>query len=219
LNNIKILIADDHPMVRAGLKHSLSIEPGFEIIAEASDGEEALRLSLELMPDVAIIDIAMPKMNGIDVTKKIKQTFPQIAVLILTIYSDKEHILGTLESGAAGYLTKNASDADIIRTILAIMNGETVIPSQAIKEILTRSSFAEEELLPISKQITFREDQILRRVAKGQTNKEIAEALELSLRTVKKYLESIFDKLGVSSRTEATVYCLRKGLLKFEDLN
>ena len=219
-SKVRILIADDHPLLRQALTHSLSIQPDFEVIAEAVDGEEALRLALELVPDVAILDIVMPKLNGLEVTRKIKEACPSIAVLILTIYDDNEHVMSTLEAGAAGYLTKNASDKDVILALRAIANGEMVVSPNVMQQIImnTPHYMKQVKLNPHNVQFSVREEQILRCVARGKPNKEIALELDLSVRTVKSYLESIFSKLQVSSRTEAIVLCLRSGLLTIEEL-
>ena len=218
---ITIIVADDHPLLRQALRDSLNRQPDLEVIAEAIDGEEAVRLTTELIPDVVIMDIGMPKLNGLEATRRIKELFPRIAVLTLTVYDDNEHILSTLESGAAGYLTKSASDVDVILAIRAIASGEIVISPQILHCLLSNTLHSTKKPGPISfdDKFSIREMQVLRLAAKSMHNKEIATQLGISVRTVKGYWESIFSKLRAGSRTEAIILCLQNGFLKLDELS
>jgi len=221
-SSIKIILADDHPLMRQALRTLLEKQPDFKIIGEASDGEEAVRLAIELVPDVMIMDISMPKINGLEAIKQIKAKVPTIAVLVLTVHSDSEHILSILQAGASGYLTKSVYGEDVIRSIRAIAAGDTILPTAVSQQILkyafqyvnTSSKF-----LDTSEKFTTRELEVLRLVAKGMSNKDIAIRLSLSLRTVKGYLTDLFSKLNVTSRTAAVIVGLRKGILTVDDID
>ena len=218
---IRIMLADDHPIMRQALAHILNKEADFEIIAEASDGEETVRLATELVPDVLIIDIGMPKLNGLEATRRIKAKCPDIAILVLTVHNDSELIIGALEAGAAGYLIKTVFDAGVINAVRGVACGESVLTSsilqQAIKPALR--IMTKPMNLDASEKLTSREVAILKLAADGMSNKDIAVRLDLSLRTVKGYLTDIFSKLRVSSRTGAVIACLRAGLLTLDDLD
>lgn len=219
MSPVKILIADDHALMRDGMRRILSEEPDFKVIAEASDGEEAVNLAINLEPDIAIIDIEMPKINGIEATKQIKAACPSIAVLILTAYDDDEYIFGLIEAGVAGYLLKGVRGQELVNAVRELHKGEAVlhpsITSKVLKHIKDSSIRQTEEKIPDS--LTEREKEILRLAMKGMSNKEIGEELYLSYRTVQGHLSHIFSKLQVASRTEAVVYALRERL--FNDLS
>lgn len=221
LNKTTIVIADDHPLLRQALKQSLNQQPDFRVVAEAIDGEEVLRIAQELKPDIIIMDIAMPKINGLEATKRIKETNPLIAVLILTVYDDNEHIINTLQSGAAGYLTKTSSDMDVINAIRAITSGEMVFSREILQKTII-NTFTRLKIPPTKisdSSLSSREERVLVLAAKGMPNKQIAIELNVSLRTIKGYWGNIFIKLGVSSRTEAIVKSLKIGLLQLNNLD
>ena len=219
MSRVKILIADDHTLMREGMRRILSEEPDFEVIAEASDGEETVNLATTLEPDIAIIDIEMPKINGIEATKQIKAACPSIAVLILTAYDDDEYVFGLIEAGVAGYLLKGVRGQELVNAVRALHKGESVlhpsITSKVLKHVKDSSTKQTKEKIPDS--LTRREKDILRLAMKGMSNKEIGEELYLSYRTVQGHLSHIFSKLKVASRTEAVVYALREGL--FNDIS
>jgi len=215
---ISIMLADDHPLLRKAVKDVLEQEKDFEVIAEADDGEEAVKLAEELVPDVIIMDITMPKMNGLEATREIHSKLPQIIILVLTVHTDSEHILGILEAGAVGYLTKKVFGQDIIHAVRAVMSGESVL-SQDVSQRILRHALAympKPSNLDMGVKLTVRDKELLQLMALGRSNKEIASRLGLSLRTVKNYLADIFSKLGVSSRTEAVIYALRHGFISLE---
>ena len=204
-------------MLRESLHRTLDGEEDMEIVAEASDGEEAIELTSELKPDVVVMDIVMPKVNGIEATKRIKQTAPNVAILILTAYDDEEYILGLLDAGAAGYLLKSARGHDLVEAVRAIQAGGSVLHPNIIAKLLRRAIASPVEEHQHAELLTGRELEILKLVALGMSNKEIAERLLISQRTIKAHLTNIFNKLNVASRSEAIVRGLKWGLVSMED--
>lgn len=216
----RILIADDHAVLREGMRHLLEREKDFEVVGEAGDGEEVVKLATELKPDLVILDIVMPKLNGIEAAKLIKQTSPPTAVLILTAYSDIRYILGLLEAGACGYLLKSARSSEIVGAIRAVRSGESVLDSVVTRKLLQRviGPGAGTAKGKPAGQLTAREMEILRLAAKGMSNKNIADELYLSLRTVKAHFTSIFNKMGCGSRTDAIIKGLRDGYITLDEM-
>jgi NarL family two-component system response regulator LiaR len=220
MNRIRIMLAENHVLVREGTRELLDREKDLQVVAEAGDGEEAVRLAAECDPDVVIMDISMPKLNGIEATKRIKEISPTTAVLVLTAYDDDEYIFALLEAGAAGYLLKDVSTTDLIEAIRAVQGGESVLdPAIARKVVNYFSRHVESRDGDTLDQLTERELEVLRLAGKGITNQEIASKLAISVRTVQAHLSHIYSKLGVGSRTEAVVYALQKGLLTLEDMS
>jgi two-component system, NarL family, response regulator LiaR len=218
---IKIILADDHPLMRQALRTLLEKQSDFEIIGEACDGEEAASLAMKLNPHVVIMDISMPKLNGLEATRQIKAKAPSIAVLVLTVHSDSEHILSILHAGASGYLIKSVYGEDVTRSVRMIAAGETVIPPAVSQQILKYAFqyIDTSSKTEMSERFSSREMDVLRLVAKGMSNRDIAIKLGLSLRTVKGHLTDLFSKLNVASRTEAVIVGLRKGILTIDDIN
>jgi NarL family two-component system response regulator LiaR len=219
-NKTSIILADDHPVVRKALRNDLEKEADFIVLAEAFDGEEAVRLASQLTPDVVIMDIGMPNLNGIEATRQIKASNPDIIVLVLTVYDDIEHILGILESGADGYLTKNILVEDIVQSIRSVVAGETVLSPQVFKHVLKYALRHSTKPLRLDTgvKLTTREIEVLKLIAEGISNKEIADELSISSRTVKSHMVDIFRKLNVSSRTEAVITSLRIGFINVDDI-
>jgi NarL family two-component system response regulator LiaR len=220
VDKIKILLAEDHVIVREGTRELVQHQPDMEVVAEADDGEEAVQLTAKLQPDVVIMDIAMPKLNGIEATKQIKALYPATAVLILTAYDDDQYILALLEAGAAGYLLKTVRGHELIDAIRAVYVGESVLHPKIARKILSHfmplaAKPSEERIAEL---LSERELEVLKLAAKGMSNKDIAEQLFLSVRTVQTHLANIFTKLDVGSRTEAILYGLRRGWFTLEDL-
>lgn len=221
LGKIRVLIADDHAFVREGTRRILEQEPDIEVVAEAGDGEEAARLACELKPDVAIVDIAMPQLDGIEATRRIKNSCPEVAVLVLTAYDDDQFVFSLLEAGAAGYLLKNVRGSEIVNAVRAVYSGDSVLHPSVTKKVLKRlvgllgTRWKQKPAEPL----TEREMEVLGLVAKGLSNKEIAEELCLSIRTVQGHLANIFNKLHVNTRTEAAVYALREGWVTLNDVS
>ena len=219
MSKIKIMLAEDHVLVRQGTKEMLDRETDMEVVAEAGDGEEAVRLATTQELDIVIMDIALPKLNGIEATKQIKEISPGTAILVLTAYDDDEYVFALLEAGAAGYLLKDISTDKLVEAIRAVQAGESILHPAIARKVVNRFSQGVEEPdeAPFE-QLTEREIEVLQLAGKGITNREIADQLSISHRTVQAHLSHIFSKLGVGSRTEAVVYALRKGLLAFEDV-
>jgi two-component system, NarL family, response regulator LiaR len=217
---IRVLIADDHAMVREGTRQILEREADLTVVAEAADGEEAVQLADTFRPDVAIIDIAMPKLNGIEATRQIKALFPSMAVMILTAYDDDEFVYSFLDAGAAGYLLKTVRGSELIAAVRALYAGETVLHPKIAGKVLKRFATAAKapEKRVATRLLSGREMEILKLAATGRRNDDIAGQLCLSLRTVQGHLNRIFDKLNVSSRTEAVVRALKEGWITLDDL-
>jgi NarL family two-component system response regulator LiaR len=220
MSKIRVLIADDHAVVRDGTRRMLEQEADMEIVAEAADGSEAVKLAGTSKPDVAIIDIAMPVMDGIEATKQIKSLYPSVAVLILSAYDDDQFVFGLLEAGAAGYLLKSVRGRELIEAVRQVHAGESVLHPAIARKVLNRfvptpgkpSPSATAEIL------SDREIEVLRLATRGLSNQQIADKLFLSLRTVQAHLGHIFNKLQVSSRTEAVVRALKEGWVTLEDI-
>lgn len=212
------MLADDHPLLRKALRDVLEKQADFEIVAEAGDGEEAVKIATELVPDVVLMDITMPKLNGIEATRQIKAKCSNIAVLVLTVHDDSEHILGILEAGAAGYLTKRVFGEEVIHAIHSVVAGETVLSAEIFQQVLKHATrYATKPItIAVGEKLTVREIEILNWAAKGKSNKDIAAELNLSQATIKSYLSDIFAKLEVASRTEAVIIGLRVGILTLE---
>jgi len=199
LEKIKVLIADDHAVVREGTRRILEQEKDLSVVGEAADGDEAVRMAASLKPDVAIVDIAMPRMDGIEATKQIKSQCPDVTVLILSAYDDDQFVFSLLEAGAAGYLLKSVRSQELVDAVRAVHAGESV-------------------LHPASEILSEREKEILKLATRGLSNSEIASELCLSIRTVQGHLGHIFNKLQVSSRTEAVVRALKEGWVTLDDV-
>ncbi len=220
MSNIRILIADDHAVVRDGTRQIIEQEPDMEVVAEAADGAEAIRLAGTARPDVAIIDIAMPNVDGIEATKKIKSQHPEISVLILSAYDDDQFVFSLLEAGAAGYLLKSVRGRELIDAVRQVNAGESVLHPAIARKVLNR--FVPKSDKPAARKSTEllsdREMDVMKLATRGLTNQEIADELSLSLRTVQAHLGHIFNKLQVSSRTEAVVRALKEGWVTLDDI-
>lgn len=219
-NKTTILIADDHPLYRRSVRAILEDEGDFEVVGEASNGIEAVSMAEEKRPDVILMDIAMPELDGLEATRQIKAKYPKTAVLVLTIHNDEQHALTILEAGAAGYLTKSVFGEDIVHAVHGVISGEMVLSPSVGKRLLELAARypLKPALLPDGEKLSTRELQIMKLAARGMTNKQIASELCLTLRTVKRLLDNIFSILHVGSRTEAVIQGMRIGLLSVDDL-
>jgi len=219
MGKISILIADDHPVFQEGLARLIEEEEDLEVVGKAKDGEETVRLAKELMPDIAIIDISMPKLSGLEAAKQIKSFSSNTAILIISAYDYESYVVGALQIGAAGYLLKNVSLHDLISAIYLIYNGEGVFDLKAMPytrlNLIHRGIKAKQDIVHLHQ----RELQVLKLAAKGMSNKEIAHELIISERTVQTHLKNTFARLGVNSRTEAVIAALKKGWLSLDNLS
>ncbi len=214
-NRIRVVIADDHPVVRTGLRLMLSMRETFELVGEAVDGASAVHLTGELHPDVVLMDMRMPGMDGIAALEHIHREWPQVAVLILTTYNEDELMIRGLQAGARGYLLKDADVEVLLQAIERAARGETLVQPEVMKRILLHAGRAVSA--PPQKQpgvgLTQRELDVLAGVARGERTKEIARRLGVSERTAWAYLTSIYNKLGVDSRASAVAVAMERGLL------
>ncbi len=219
MGKITILLAEDHRLVRQGIRQFLEREPDFQVSGEASDGEEAVKLAKELKPDVIVMDIAMPRLNGIEATRQIKQLLPRTIILILTAYDYEEYIFPILEAGAAGYLLKDMSGSELIEAVRTVYKGESVLHPTVARKLLEhyRNTQIKEGQQRKSDLLTERELEVLKLAAQGMSNKEISATLFVSVHTTESHFGNIFSKLGVYSRVEAILEALRRGWLTLAD--
>lgn len=215
---VRVLLADDHAIVRKGIREFLEEDGEVVVVAEAASGAEAVRLAGELRPAVAVLDVQMPGMNGIEATRQIKANYPEIRVLILTAYDEDPYVFALLRAGADGYVLKNADPDDLVRAVKAVAGGGKVlapdIAAKVVAQMITgKPEAANEQVEPL----TERELDVLRLAAQGLTNKAIAAELSLSDRTIQGHLANIYGKLGATSRTEAVTKALKLGWLVLDD--
>ena len=217
-----MIIADDHAVVREGTRHILEQEEDISVVGEARDGAEAVALVETLKPDVAIVDISMPVIGGIEATERIKALRPGTAVLILTSYDDDRYVFALLAAGAAGYLLKGVPSEEVVRAVRSVYAGGPVLHPAIAGKVLARFA-AEAQAGHVGRDaerlLTDRELDILRLAACGLSNADIANRLSVSMRTVQAHLTQVFNKLGASSRTEAVIAGLGRGMLKLEDMD
>ncbi len=209
---MKVLIADDHGIVRSGLRLLLERQPDIEVIGEAADGAEARDVAIRERPDLAILDVRMPKLTGLQATREIKRQAPEVAVLILSMHDDERYLFEALKAGASGYVLKTQADTDLLEAIAAVQRGEPFLTPAAqqtlIKEVLERGrDDADEDLTP-------REQEIVKLVAEAHTTRQIAEILHLSEKTVENHRGNAMRKLGMRDRVELVRYAIRRGLIE-----
>ncbi|PFJ47607.1 DNA-binding response regulator [Priestia megaterium] len=209
---IKILIADDHHVVRKGLVFFLQTQPDLEIVGEASNGEEALKLATSLEPHIVLMDLSMPVLDGIEATKELKKQAPYIQVMILTSFSDQDHVIPALEAGASGYQLKESDPDELVAAIRKLMNGENQLHPKVTTHLLTRLTKSSEKKVNFIDHLTKREKDVLKEIAKGKSNKEIGVALHITEKTVKTHVSNILSKLGVQDRTKAALYAVQHGI-------
>jgi NarL family two-component system response regulator YdfI len=213
-DTIRILIADDHLIVREGLRLIMETEPGFDLIGEASDGVQAVELAKKLKPKVILMDLRMPRMDGLSAIKQLQREQPQTAIVILTTFNEDDLMRQGLKAGAKGYLLKDTDRKTLFNTIRAAARGETLLQQEVVEKLLDLpSQKAVSDALSVPHDLTDREIEVLTNVASGQTSKEIAFRLNITERTVKAHLTSIYNKLGVDSRAAAVSEAMKRNLI------
>jgi DNA-binding NarL/FixJ family response regulator len=211
---VKVLIADDHHVVRRGLLFFLKTQKDIEVVGEAKDGAEAVELAQKLHPDVVLMDLVMPNMDGIEATKKLKGLMPSIKVLILTSFSDQDHVIQGIRAGAVGYQLKDAEPDELVSAIFAVHRGESQLHPKVTSHVLTHlSSGNQQERNPLE-ELTKREREVLAEIAKGKSNKEIASTLYITEKTVKTHVSNILAKLNLADRTQAALFAVKNGFIE-----
>jgi DNA-binding NarL/FixJ family response regulator len=208
---IRVLIADDHHVVRRGLLFFLKTQKDINVVGEATNGREAVEMTAALRPDIVLMDLVMPEMDGIQATKRIKGQFPETEVLMLTSFSDRDHVIPAIEAGAAGYQLKDIEPDELVESIRKIMRGENTLHPQATSQLMKNREprvVSTHELYPL----TPREQDVLSELTKGKSNREIASSLFVTEKTVKTHISNIFSKLQVQDRTQAALYAVKHGL-------
>ena len=209
---INVLIADDHPLIREGLSKILSLDEDIKIIGEARDGREAVKMTMKTHPDVVLMDINMPHMNGIEAARVIKSELPQTGIIALTIHDDQEYIDEMIESGASGFLLKDVEPEILVKSVKEVSKGNSLFEEDYKgKKVAERKAYLRRDGL---EELNSRELYVLQLIAKGMCNKDIAETLFISEKTVKNHLTNIFRKINVDDRTQAALFAIKKGIVK-----
>ncbi|HEY4554727.1 MAG TPA: response regulator transcription factor [Bacillaceae bacterium] len=211
--NIRILIADDHHVVRRGLVFFLQTQKDVKVVGEAKNGQEAVDLALSLKPDVVLMDLVMPVMDGIEATGKIKENIPETHVMILTSFADQDHVIPAIEAGASGYQLKDIEPDELIAAIRKLVSGENTLHPKATSLLMTSVNRRDPAADMISA-LTNREKEVLEEITKGKSNKEIAADLAITEKTVKTHISNIFSKLEVADRTQAAMFAVKNGFVK-----
>lgn len=214
---IRVVLADDHAVVRKGIREFLEAEPDITVVAEAIDGEQAVALVAEHRPDVAVLDIQMPQVGGVEATRRIKAEYPEVRVLILSAYDDDPYVFALLQAGASGYVLKTADSAELVQAVRAVHRGESALDPSVTLRMMQQLATGRPLGTPTTiEALTEREIEVLRLVAQGLTNKAIGQSLGISDRTVQGHLANIYGKLNVGSRTEAVTEALKQGWITIE---
>ncbi len=219
MEKIKVFLVEDHTVVREGIRELIEREEDMEVVGETGNGEEAVRMVGQMKPDVVLMDIALPGLNGVEATRRIKESHPSVSVLVLTAYDSEEFIFAILRAKAAGYLLKNVRGRELLNAIRAVYEGNSVLHPTVAKKVLEHFQPEGEKSPPAKRMpLSRREMEVVELGAQGLLNKEIADRLSLSERTVQTHWRNIFAKLGVSSRVEAIMHCLKEGWITLEDM-
>ena len=213
----RILLADDRTIVRQGVRMLLDAEPDMEVVGEAVDGKDAVHLAQDLKPDLVVMDVTMPVMNGIEATRRLKEVMPSLPVLVLTMHDEPEFVFAMLDAGADGYVLKETTAKELASAIRAVLDGESVLYPSIARQVLNEAVRGRRQDR-IDNPLTPREIEILRLVARGLTNREIAEALVVSVKTVETHRAHIMEKLDLHDRVDLVKYALRAGLIGLQDV-
>jgi two-component system response regulator NreC len=211
--NVRVMVVDDHGILRAGLVALLSAEPGFEVVGEAADGQEAIRLARLLRPDVVLMDISMPGESGIETARRLTRLEPGMRILILTVHEDRSLIQEAISAGAAGFILKRALKAELISAIRTVLQGDLYVQPALMRAVLQRDLHKSAPKEGLLCELTQREIEVLRLVAKGYTNSQIADLLQISVRTVEFHRSNITGKLQIQSRVELVRFALDHGIM------
>jgi DNA-binding NarL/FixJ family response regulator len=215
---IKIVIADDHHIVRKGLTLFINTQEDMEVIGEAKNGQEAVEITNKLQPDIVIMDLSMPILDGLQATKRIKENNPEMKIMILTSFSDQDHVIPALEAGAAGYQLKDSNPDDLIIAVRKLMNGEHQFPEKVTSQLLSHLTGKKDKTNHLLDELTKREKEVLQEIACGKSNKEIAFSLEITEKTVKTHVSNILMKLQLQDRTQAALYAVKHGFVTDQNL-
>ena len=213
---ITVMIVDDHEMVREGAKGYLEAQPEIAVVAEAESGEQAVRLAGEYIPDVVLMDLVMPGMDGVEATRKVKDVSPRTQIIILTSFHEDEHIFPALQAGAISYLLKDVKATELVEAILRASKGEATLHPRVAARLIKQFSHGESERRSLFTELTEREVEVLTLIARGFTNQKIAEDLVISVGTVKGHVSNILSKLHLADRTQAAVYAWQEGIVRRE---
>ncbi|MBY0123139.1 response regulator transcription factor [Bacillus sp. S/N-304-OC-R1] len=211
---IRVLIADDHHVVRRGLVFFLKTQQEIEIVGEAKNGQEAVELAVSLKPEIVLMDLEMPVLNGIEATREIKKLCPEIKVMMLTSFSDQDHVIPALEAGASGYQLKDIEPDELVKAIRHLMTGENQLHPKATTHLLSHLSGKNSSEKKSIDELTKREIEVLQEIAKGKSNKEIAADLFITEKTVKTHVSNLLSKLELADRTQAALFAVRNGIMK-----
>lgn len=213
METIRVLVADDHPLYRDGLRAMLAAAPETELVGEATTGDEAIAQAADLQPDVLLMDVQMPGTNGIEATRRIRQTSPHIAILVVTMFSDDDSVFAALRAGAQGYVLKGVDRAELLRAITAVSRGEAIFSPTIAQRLMRHFATLSAERMPtLFPELTDRERGILELIAQGRSNTEIASRLVLSPKTVRNHISNILSKLQVADRAQAIIRAREAGL-------
>ena len=215
MNKIKVLLVDDHAIMRDGIRALLSLHDDIKIVGEASEGQEAIEKTQDLSPDVVVMDVAMPDMDGIEATRRIRRQSPKVKVIVLTQYDNKEYVLSAIKAGAAGYVPKRALGSELVSAVRAVNRGESFLYPSAAAALIDDYRRQAKTDEPYD-QLTPREREILKLIAEGHTSREIADTLFISLKTVYGHRTKIMEKLGLRNRTDLFKFAVRKGFLTID---
>jgi len=214
MDRIGVLIADDHTLFRRGVRKMLETEDDMSVLGEASTGREALQMARELMPDVVLMDVQMPEMDGIEATRALHREMPHVGIVFVTMHANDEFVFRGLQAGGRGYVVKDADPETMLRAIRAVAKGESLLDASVAQKVMRQFAALDRSATPLVDSLTPREVEVLKLIAEGMSNKEIAGRLALSEKTVKNHINNILSKLHLYDRTQATLYAIRNGLVK-----